>query len=308
MAYSNPPHDYTTTIPTRVPSKARLDHIIILVPYKDLLNVPEWLTSQFTITPGGRHADGKTENKLILFHDGSYIELIAFINDDPKLRKGHWWGDKQIGIIDYAFTTDGDARAHWKAIQARLAKLDPDLAARYQYDPPVAGGRRRPDGVEVKWEVTFPKGVERGELPFFCHDVTPRERRVPFSKEACTHPCLAYGIKQLVVMVPSQKAEDLSVVYSALLGQGHLVNEGGAGRFIIDTVRKVEQVWLPELHLHPHLNYVEGGFLLGDLMLGGISAEGNAEPPVRLDSEEDYGRISIALQLPPESGVECKDT
>jgi hypothetical protein len=28
---------------------------------------------------------------LILLADGSYIELIAFINDDPALREGHWW-------------------------------------------------------------------------------------------------------------------------------------------------------------------------------------------------------------------------
>jgi hypothetical protein len=37
-----------------------------------------------------RHGDNKTENKLIIFADGSYIELIAFIDDDPKLRDGHW--------------------------------------------------------------------------------------------------------------------------------------------------------------------------------------------------------------------------
>jgi hypothetical protein len=40
----------------------------------------------------------------------------------------------------------------------------------------------RPDGVEVKWEITTPtrweekKGTSR--LPFFCGDVTPRELRV----------------------------------------------------------------------------------------------------------------------------------
>lgn len=37
-----------------------------------------------------RHGDNKTENKLIIFADGSYIELIAFIDDDPGLREGHW--------------------------------------------------------------------------------------------------------------------------------------------------------------------------------------------------------------------------
>lgn len=45
----------------------------------------------FTISPGGRHADNRTENRLVIFADGSYLELIAFINDDPEKREGHWW-------------------------------------------------------------------------------------------------------------------------------------------------------------------------------------------------------------------------
>ncbi|OCL03243.1 hypothetical protein AOQ84DRAFT_392409, partial [Glonium stellatum] len=75
----------------------QLDHIVILLPHADLLNPPAWLTKHFTISPGGRHADNRTENKLILFQDGSYIELIAFIDDDPARRAGHWWGDASPG-------------------------------------------------------------------------------------------------------------------------------------------------------------------------------------------------------------------
>jgi len=51
-----------------------LDHIIILVPYSDLLNVPSWITDNFAVTNGGQHAGAQTENKLICFRDGSYIE------------------------------------------------------------------------------------------------------------------------------------------------------------------------------------------------------------------------------------------
>lgn len=67
-----------------------LDHIIVLVPYATLRSPPAWITENFTLAPGGRHADGKTENRLICFQDGSYLELIAFVGDDPKLREGHW--------------------------------------------------------------------------------------------------------------------------------------------------------------------------------------------------------------------------
>jgi hypothetical protein len=100
-----------------------LDHMMILLPYQDLVNPPSRPTKHFTTTPGGRHADGKTENKLICFRDGSHIELIAFINDDPKHREGHWWGDKSPGIIDFAFTSDEDADVHFAGLQERLRTL-----------------------------------------------------------------------------------------------------------------------------------------------------------------------------------------
>lgn len=44
------------------------------------------------------------------------------------------------------------------------------------YTPPEAGGRSRPDGVQVKWVFSrpvFPMSVNRTDFPFFCHDVTP---------------------------------------------------------------------------------------------------------------------------------------
>jgi hypothetical protein len=45
---------------------ALLDHIIVLVPHAELKDPPKSLTNNFNITNGGRHADGKTENKLIV--------------------------------------------------------------------------------------------------------------------------------------------------------------------------------------------------------------------------------------------------
>lgn len=247
---------------------AKLDHIVLLLPYTQLLDLPKHITTLFTITPGGRHADNKTENKLILFPDGSYIELIAFINDDPSNRAGHGWGKAKPGIIDYALTTALDADAHWQGIQSRLADLEPALVDKYDYAPPVAGGRRRPDGVEVEWRVTFPTGVERGELPFFCHDVTPRERRVPFSEKACTHPCGAYGLKELTVTVSARKAAELSEVYSALLGQENLDTERGMGCFVIETIRRVEDARLPRILVRGPEEEGETSVLLDHLVLG----------------------------------------
>jgi hypothetical protein len=207
-------------------STPRLDHIIVLVPYASLVSLPSYLTINFTITPGGRHSDNKTENKLICFQDGSYIELIAFINDDPKLREGHWWGKAKFGIIDFAFThADGNALFHFSELEKRLGGLElGDHVGKVGYQAPVDGGRKRPDGVEIRWQVTFPivgageKGYQRGELPFWCHDITPREERVPVEKKNVEHPCGSTGVSELCIYVPEERAAALLEAYEAILG------------------------------------------------------------------------------------------
>jgi Glyoxalase-like domain len=287
---------YTTTPSPSNPTLARLDHIIILVPYQDLLTPPAWLTKHFTLTPGGRHADGKTANKLILFSDGSYIELIAFIDDDPRHRAGHWWGDKKPGIIDFAFTTDGDARSYHDVMTEGLTGLEGVMG----YAHPVPGGRIRPDGVKIEWEVMFPQGVERGELPFFCHDVTPRELRVPLTEESIAHSCGAYGIRRLVVRVPPEKAARLAKVYAAVLGAEDQGREEKA-LFTVGRVNVVEHTAGPEIWVQSMSaveEETEPGVLLGDLVLGGLSslASGNL---VQLDNGDWIGRIMLELDLPP---------
>ena len=118
-----------------------LDHIIILLPYAKLLQLPAWIPKNFTVSPGGRHADGKTENRLVCFEDGSYIEFISFINDDPANRKGHWWGDRKFGIIDFAFThLDLDADKNAKDVNERLRKIG---GRKIRYLEPKEGDRDR---------------------------------------------------------------------------------------------------------------------------------------------------------------------
>lgn len=191
-----------------------LDHVILLVPYKCLAGPPEWLTS-FTLSPGGQHSDGKTENRLVLFRDGTYLELIAFVNDDPEKRAGHYW-DKPYGVIDYALTTI-ESRLDYEALNDRLKNAN-ILAS---YKKPQAGSRLRPDGVELKWEVTFPEGLERGILPFFCHDVKPRIRRVPITEENTTHPCGALGISGIIVEVDKNRLATVASCLQAIIGSDH---------------------------------------------------------------------------------------
>ena len=217
-------------------------HIIILVPYEFLTSPPSWLTSAFTLSPGGRHADNRTENRLILLADGSYIELIAFINDDPALREGHWWvsgnkriqsplhrqveptllllpQDKPYGIVDWALTSTDEEEPDVKAINSRLEKKDSPA----RYAEPVAGGRTRSDGVDLKWKVTFPTGVERGVVPFWCHDVTEREKRVPISPEATRHASGALGVAGVRVSVDDGRVGAVRSSVQAIVGNDECV-------------------------------------------------------------------------------------
>ena len=98
--------------------------------------------------------------------------------------------------------------------------------------PPKAGGRKRKDGADVKWEVTRPEYREakdtpgagmfptkRIDTPFFCHDVTPRIVRVPWDDEEITkHPSSASGIAAVDVLVPADKLTAYSTLYSSITG------------------------------------------------------------------------------------------
>ncbi|KAI6878712.1 hypothetical protein KC318_g7377 [Hortaea werneckii] len=150
-------------------TNALLDHVVLLLPYEDIIDPPSWITDKFHVSPGGKHADGRTENKLVLFRDGTYLELIAFTRDESEKRKGHFWGDKASGVIDFALTPRESLDV--SALRDRLGEAGSDVS----YADPIEGGRRTADRQELKWKVTFPgPGVERGMVPFFCEDLTPR--------------------------------------------------------------------------------------------------------------------------------------
>lgn len=213
-----------------------LDHIVILVPYDVLRNLPSWLAEAFTILQGGRHADGVTENKLILFQDGVYLELIAFIPGKEEERKSHNWGHRHQGhIIDWANTLHKEDDL--AIIRDRVASA----GTRIKYSAPKSGGRVRPDGQELRWVVSAPviddhsdnlSAFVGGEAPFWCLDRTPRDLRVPYEVEDnVKHPCGALGIAGLTVSVRgAQLFGSLKAVYDALQGQeGQKLETKGAG-------------------------------------------------------------------------------
>ncbi|KAJ9627888.1 hypothetical protein H2203_003106 [Taxawa tesnikishii (nom. ined.)] len=178
------------------------DHVVVLLPHAEVLNPPAWITDHFTVSPGGRHGDGKTENKLIVFQDGTYIELIAFVNDDPAHREGHWWGDKGFGVIDYALTLAEGPEA-FEELRRQIHNLT-DIPQGWKPGELKGGSRLLANGERVVWNVSFPEASSRGQAPFWCFDVTPRELRVPSLPEYTMHPCGAVGLGALNIHLEEQ--------------------------------------------------------------------------------------------------------
>lgn len=225
-----------------------LDHIVILVPHETLTNLPHWLTDAFTVLEGGRHADGVTENKLILLRDGVYFELIAFVPGKEEERKSHRWGARRSGhIVDWANTLHSEDDL--EVIRDRIKAASTGI----QYTSPNPGGRIKPDGTELKWIISSPyldkasglDGFVGGEAPFWCLDRTPRENRVPFHvADNVKHPSGALGVHQVSVFV-GEKAlfETLKGTYDALNGHvGTHVEEPTGSRALSWPIGVLESV------------------------------------------------------------------
>ncbi|KAI0028187.1 glyoxalase-like domain-containing protein [Vararia minispora EC-137] len=175
-----------------------LDHIVHLTPVGSLDETcKQWESLGFTVLSGGRHADGITENALVVLSDLVYIELITFVHPVSHYEPGspsyeqrteHQWANKPTGFVAYSF--GGDVSAH-PTISEILNKRLEDAGSQFRYDGPKQGGRIRPDGKEVKWELTTPsrwnKLVDGMGRPFYCADITPRDLRVPKDEKYHAH-------------------------------------------------------------------------------------------------------------------------
>jgi hypothetical protein len=181
----------------------RLDHVVILVGDLDLA-VRGYEELGFTVTPGGEHADGLTRNALVPFADGSYLELVAFL--DPEDPRENVWGWRAFlplggGLIDYCAASDD--------LEADVRRLEESGLG---VDGPTDGGRRLPDGTEIRWRVARVRQDGR-LLPFLIEDLTPRPARVP-GGPAAAHPNGARGISRLELAASDARAaaKDLAVL------------------------------------------------------------------------------------------------
>jgi catechol 2,3-dioxygenase-like lactoylglutathione lyase family enzyme len=191
----------------------RLDHLVILVPDLDTA-VADYRALGFTVQPGGTHAGGATHNALVLFADGAYLELIAFLRDEPSHRWGAHAARGHSGFVDHALLPSSVPDAVAAANAGGVA-----------YQGPFDGGRLRPDGQRLVWQIGTPPSPD---LPFLCGDITPRGLRVPEDDALRTHANGATGVAAVTVAVGDVDASRAH--HAALLGQpGELLPLTGLG-------------------------------------------------------------------------------
>ncbi|MBN8592513.1 MAG: VOC family protein [Anaerolineae bacterium] len=174
----------------------RFDHAVVCV-----VNLEEAIEDfrglGFNPITGGTHAGGKTHNALIVFRDGTYLELLAptspdLLTDlDPADRSSFLFLFAEgEGFRGYALVSD-DLEADTIAMQARGISVE--------LQPP--NGRARPDGVQLRWRSAYLNEQSGTMTPFFLQDLTPRNLRVPDEPTITTHPNGASGIWEVTIQM-----------------------------------------------------------------------------------------------------------
>lgn len=190
-----------------------IDHVIILGDNLEAL-IQQYEALGFTVTPGGKHPRF-THNALVPFSDGTYLELIAFYEQpeagSDDTHRWHQHLSTSAGLVDFAVGADNVEETQASAGAKGVG-----------YVGPVQGGRKRLDGIDIRWRSVVPDGDNVGALPFVIEDQTDRGLRVPV--EAAVHANGVVGMQSLVVAVSDL---DASIDrYRGLLGD-EAVTSGG---------------------------------------------------------------------------------
>ena len=205
----------------------QIDHVVIKVTDLDRA-MADYEALGFSVVRGGEHPMWGSRNALVCFADGSYLELIAYGAGMPKeglaRHEARMLSRAQVsdGLVDYAVLPE-----HMERDLNVLREHGLD------YQGPLLGGRMRPDGQEVRWEMGLSDGRD---LPFLCGDVTPRHLRVP-EGEIREHENEALGIVELGVAV--KDLEFGADRFAILLEAEPDWSDSGTARFVCGSARIV---------------------------------------------------------------------
>lgn len=181
-----------------------LDHLVVAAP--DLEQAMQTYRDRgYTVLRGGVHMNRATENALVTFANGTYLELLARTGETPL-----------PGLIDFSPMVDGYGPFPGFALrsddlEAEAARL---RASGFALGDLIPGERRRKDGTLVQWKQGL---LDSGFYPFLIQDVTPRAYRISTDPAATTHPNGALGITDVTIAVRDLAASQDR--YTRLLGK-----------------------------------------------------------------------------------------
>lgn len=192
--------------------------------------------------------------------------------------------------MDWCLTNTSSPKESWEAIGGKDGS----------HGEPIEGGRKRSDGVDVEWAVTFPKGehggqASRGRVPFFCHDITERQVRVPLSDEKTSHPSGVMGVKEITVVVRDKLLlQETGEVYVKLFGKDG-VRRGDEVHFLASRVEGIESLdggarvvlRLPK-DQDEFKRLEKTGYWYGDVVLAALAGQGRTPGSrEKLDGEKE---------------------
>ncbi|RDW70698.1 uncharacterized protein DSM5745_08209 [Aspergillus mulundensis] len=203
-----------------------IDHLLLQFSQEQFDPLPSWILDNFTVVDGGVHTGGLSRNKLIVFKDGTYLELYSWITK-PDDWRNRLPGDFALTALDPI-----SAEASRERIVKALKSEPGDGNIGVTYLPPREGGRKNAEGVDIQWKIVkarytqaestppdefYPRG--RTDAPFFCHDLTPRKHRVTFDQPSVTqHPSGTTGIDRIEVLVPKDRFRAYTDLYTSIVG------------------------------------------------------------------------------------------
>ena len=183
------------------------DHLVYAAPV--LEEAVDNLAERLGVRPsaGGRHPHG-THNALLALNQSCYLEIIA---PDPTQRRGD---DEQ----PLAFGLDhlqGGKLVTWAVLAPSLEEVSKaSQAAGYDPGVVVEGGRKRPDGVQLRWRSTKRPEAQDSWPP-------PGDGLVPFLiewGEGTPHPAAssAQGARLLELSLFHPRPAEVQPMLSAL--------------------------------------------------------------------------------------------
>lgn len=186
----------------------RLDHVCLRV--ADLEAASDvFRRLGFTVSPGGRHGGGLTENALVHFEDGSYLELLTF----TKPRLASWLVRSGAARALMARTSNHLKYRFLEATRYPEGLFDAALmvddifelshrltALGVAHAPPRPFRRHTPNAVELRWNMVCPFD---SALPFVRDPFVPEAR---LRDEVTHHPNGATGIAEIHYAVSNPDA------------------------------------------------------------------------------------------------------